>query len=154
MAGDLTFPNATITVHVAAVNVYGNPAEVSQRLDQIVSAVHSLQDQGVKIMANEQELADALNELGTHMDAIQSAVNNAEARLTAEIKKGASGAALQAVVDSALGKVKELTGKAQAAADDLNDGTDEADTPPDDGGGTPPDDGGTPPVDGGTLRRG
>lgn len=135
MAGDIVFNNATVTINVEAVNVHGNPAEVLQRLDRIDSATTSLQTQGVGIMATGQELLDGLTELDGHMTAIESAVNNAEARLTAAIKAGQTGAELQAVVDSALGKVKDLTGKAQATAADLNDGVDEADVPPDTGGG-------------------
>lgn len=163
MAGDVVFNNATVTMNVSAVNVYGNPAEVSQRLDQIVSAVNSLQE---RQMATAQELMDGIDELGAQIEAFQSAANNAEARITAAIKAGQDGAALQAVVDSAFAKVKDLGGKAKAAADDLNDGTDEADVPPDTGGGDTTGDGDTgtggdtgsgdtPPTDDGTstLRR-
>jgi hypothetical protein len=118
MAGDLIFNNAAIEVTVAAVNIYGNPAEVSQRLDQIDSAVQSLLVQGVKEMATLDDLVQAAQDESTVDDSIIALVTALKASVDA-----AGGN--QAKIDAAFAAI---TGNAKKVADAVVANTPAADT--------------------------
>lgn len=150
MAGDLIFNDAAITVHVAAVNVYGNPVEVSQRLDQIAGAVDSLLSQGVQTMATLDDLVDKVSEQSGTIDSMTTFV----AGLEQQIKDALAGVTLppaaQAKVDALL---NGLTSNTQKIADAIDNDPNTPAAPGGGGGGGGDDGGGTPPEDG-VARRG
>lgn len=102
MAGDVVFNNATVTVTVAvaAINVYGN-AEVLQRLDVLAA---QLALQGVQEMATLDELVQAAHDEETVDDSIVALVTALKASVDAQTA-GTLSAAQQAKVDEAFAAV-------------------------------------------------
>jgi glutamate-1-semialdehyde aminotransferase len=130
MSGDVVLNDASVSITVSALNIYGNPVEVLQRLDQLAAAVSTLQatmvTQGAIQMATLDELLQDVSDESTQIDSLATLT----AGLKQQLQDALSGAnlppAVQAKVDAVFAAVDANKGK---VVDAINANTPAA-TPP------------------------
>lgn len=126
MAGDIVLNNATVTIQSPTINVYGNPAEVLQRLDQIADSQSTLLAQGVKMDQDVSDLQQAVSDVNGAVDQLPGLVDAFEARITDLVKNQSIPADARAAIQQATADLRNGFKKVSDAISDAADGIDEA----------------------------
>jgi predicted choloylglycine hydrolase len=130
MSGDVVLNDASVSITVSALNIYGNPVEVLQRLDQLAAAVSTLQatmvTQGAFQMATLDELLQDVSDESTQIDSLATLTAGLKQQLQDALSGASLPPAVQAKVDAVFAAVDANKGK---VVDAINANTTPA-TPP------------------------
>lgn len=97
MAGDIVFNDATVTINVEAVNIYGNPSEVLDRLGQIAGSLNTVREEISTMTPELQRLTTEVEETRTAQAGLITLVNGLAQQIRDNVNDPA---ALTALADS------------------------------------------------------
>jgi predicted choloylglycine hydrolase len=130
MSGDVVLNDASVSITVSALNIYGNPVEVLQRLDQLAAAVSTLQQtmltQGAIQMASLDQVLQDVSDESTQIDGLSTLTAGLKQQLADALAGVTLPPAVQAKVDAVFSGVEA---NKQKVVDAINANTPAA-TPP------------------------